>query len=59
MEDDSAFSRALCNDSKALGKGLVLEPLESLLGSLKRLPISRCDKVGYREGFSGNSNLQC
>lgn len=46
LKDNLAFLLALCDDSEALGKGLVLELLESLLGSLKRLPMGKSDKVG-------------
>jgi hypothetical protein len=59
LEDDSAFPLALYNDSEALGEGPVLEPLESLFRSLKRLPINRGNKVGRGEGFGGNGNLRC
>lgn len=46
LEDNLAFPLTLCDNSEALGKGLVLKLLKSLLGSLKRLLISRSDKVG-------------
>jgi len=46
LKDDSAFPLALHNDSEALGEGLVLELLESLFRSLKRLPINRGNEVG-------------
>jgi hypothetical protein len=59
VKDNLAFSLVLCDDYKALGKGLVLELLESLLRSLKRLSIGRCDKVSCKEGFSSDSNLRC
>jgi hypothetical protein len=35
LEDDSAFLCALCDDGEALGKGPVLEALESFLGGLE------------------------
>lgn len=57
LEDDSALPLAFCDNGKALGEGPVLEPLESILGSLKRLPMCRSDKMGRGEGLSGQGDL--
>jgi hypothetical protein len=41
MKDSATPPFTLCDNSEALGEGLVLEALGSFIGGLKRLPIGR------------------
>ena len=54
---DLTFFYAFSNDSKALGKGPILETPQGNLTVFESFTGSRRYKVGWWEGFSGFSNL--
>jgi hypothetical protein len=58
MEDAAALPLALCDDSKALGKGPVLKASESFIEGLEWLSIGRSWEMSWREDFGGYSDLR-